>query len=155
MILFNTHARTGSYLAYQLVLRNLVSSKVISKDEQENIINAIANSVWGTDLPTYFKEIKNPTEPFAGISLDNINLTIHLELTIKKFQMNFLVYLKMVKMFPFTSANIWNESKYVKPEVLKEKYGYKIFTLYRKNIKAWYVSLNLAFTCWNKIFSCS
>ena len=41
MILFNTHARTGSYLAYQLVLRNLVSSKVIHKHELENIINAI------------------------------------------------------------------------------------------------------------------
>ena len=41
MILFNTHARTGSYLAYQLVFRNLVSSKIIPKHDQENIINAI------------------------------------------------------------------------------------------------------------------
>ena len=74
MILFNTHARTGSYLAYQLVLRNLVSSKVIHKHELENIINAIANSVWGTDLPTSFNHIKNPAEPFAGISLSLIHI---------------------------------------------------------------------------------
>ena len=96
MIVLNTHARTGSYLAYQLVLRNLVLSEIISRDDEQNIINAVANSLWGTDLPTYFNHLKNPPEPFAGISLDNINLTIHLELTIKKSQMNFLVYLKKV-----------------------------------------------------------
>ena len=55
-------------------------------------------------------------------------------------------------MLPLTSANIWNESDYVKPEVLKEKYGYKVFTLYRKDIKAWYVSLELAFVAGIKSF---
>ena len=63
-----------------------------------------------------------------------------MELTIKKFQMNFLVYLKKVNDYQFSSANIWNESEYVKPEVLKEKYGYKIFTLYRKDKLKWYIS---------------
>lgn len=152
MILFNTHARTGSYLAYQLVLRNLVSSKVIHKHELENIINAIANSVWGTDLPTSFNHIKNPTEPFAGISLDTYELDHPFGNNYQEISDEFFSLLEDGKMFPLTSANIWNESKYVKPEVLKEKYGYKIFTLYRKNIKAWYVSLNLAFTAGIKSF---
>ena len=152
MILFNTHARTGSYLAYQLVFRNLVSSKIIPKHDQENIINAIANSVWGTDLPTYFKHLKNPVEPFAGISLDTYKLDHPFGTNYQEISDEFFSLLEEGKRLPITSANIWDESKYVKPEILKEKYGYKIFTLYRKNIKAWYVSLNLAFTAGVKSF---
>ena len=152
MILFNTHARTGSYLAYQLVFRNLVSSKIIPKHDQENIVNAIANSVWGTDLPTYFNHLKNPVEPFAGISLDTYKLDHPFGTNYQEISDEFFSLLEKGKQLPITSANIWDESKYVKPEILKEKYGYKIFTLYRKDIKAWYVSLNLAFTAGVKSF---
>jgi len=152
MILFNTHARTGSYLAYQLVLRNLVLSEVIHKHELENTTNAIANSVWGTDLPTYFNHLKNPVEPFAGISLDTYKLDHPFGTNYQEISDEFFSLLEEGKRLPITSANIWDESKYVKPEILKEKYGYKIFTLYRKDIKAWYVSLNLAFTAGVKSF---
>ena len=152
MILFNTHARTGSYLAYQLVFHNLVSSKIIPKHDQENIINAIANSVWGTDLPTYFNHLKNPVEPFAGVSLDTYKIDHPFGTNYQEISDEFFSLLEEGKRLPITSANIWNESKYVKPEILKEKYGYKIFTLYRKDIKAWYVSLHLAFTAGVKSF---
>ena len=152
MIVLNTHARTGSYLAYQLVLRNLVLSEIISKDDEQNIINAVANSLWGTDLPTYFNHLKNPPEPFAGISLDTYKLDHPFGTNYQEISDEFFSLLEEGKRLPITSANIWDESKYVKPEILKEKYGYKIFTLYRKDIKAWYVSLNLAFTAGVKSF---
>ena len=152
MILLNTHARTGSYLAYQLVLRNLVLSEIISRDDEQNIINAVANSLWGTDLPTYFNHLKNPPEPFAGISLDTYKLDHAFGTNYQEISDEFFSLLEEGKRLPVTSANIWDESKYVKPEILKEKYGYKIFTLYRKDIKAWYVSLNLAFTAGVKSF---
>ena len=152
MIVLNTHARTGSYLAYQLVLRNLVLSEIISRDDEQNIINAVANSLWGTDLPTYFNHLKNPPEPFAGISLDTYKLDHPFGTNYQEISDEFFSLLEKGKRLPITSANIWDESKYVKPEILKEKYGYKIFTLYRKDIKAWYVSLNLAFTAGVKSF---
>ena len=58
MILLNTHARTGSYLAIQLIINNLIQSKVLSKEDGEANLSAIVNALHGTELPTYFKEIK-------------------------------------------------------------------------------------------------
>ena len=115
MILFNTHARTGSYLAYQLVFRNLVSSKVIPKHDQENIINAIANSVWGTDLPTYFNHLKNPVEPFAGISLDTYELDHPFGTNYQEISDEFFSLLEEGKRLPITSANIWDCLLYTSP----------------------------------------
>ena len=100
----------------------------------------------GNRLTNILQSFKNPTEPFAGISLDTYKLDHPFGNNYQEISDEFFSLLEKGKRFPIQSANIWNESKYVKPEVLKEKYGYKVFTLYRKDIKAWYISLNLAFT---------
>ncbi len=152
MILLNTHARTGSYLAIQLIINNLIQSKVLSKEDGESNIGAIINALHGTELPTYFKKIKNPLEPFLGVSLDNHGIEHPFGSNFQEISDEFFGLLESGKILPLTSANIWNESDYVKPEVLKEKYGYKVFTLYRKDIKAWYVSLELAFVAGIKSF---
>ena len=152
MILLNTHARTGSYLAIQVIINNLIKSKVLSKEDGEATLGAIVNALHGTDLPTYFKEIKNPLEPFLGVSLDNRNIKHPFGSNFEEISDELFKLLESGKMIPFTSANVWNESDYVKPEILKEKYGYKVFTLYRKDIKAWYVSLDLAFVAGIKSF---
>ena len=152
MILLNTHARTGSYLAIQVIINNLIQSKVLSKKDAEANLGAIVNALHGTDLPTYFKEIKNPLEPFLGVSLDNRNIKHPFGSNFQEISDELFKLLESGKMIPFTSANVWNESDYVKPEVLKEKYGYKVFTLYRKDIRAWYVSLELAFVAGIKSF---
>ena len=47
---------------------------ILSKEDAEANFGAIVNALHGTDLPTYFKEIKNPLEPFLGVSLDNHNI---------------------------------------------------------------------------------
>ena len=152
MILLNTHARTGSYLAIQVIINNLIQSQVLSKEDGEANLGAIVNALHGTDLPTYFKEIKNPLEPFLGVSLDNHNIEHPFGSNFQEISDELFKLLESGKMLPLTSANVWNESDYVKPEVLKEKYGYKVFTLYRKNIKAWYVSFELAFVAGIKSF---
>ena len=152
MILLNTHARTGSYLAIQVIINNLIQSQVLSKEDAEANFGAIVNALHGTDLPTYFKEIKNPLEPFLGVSLDNRNIKHPFGSNFEEISDELFKLLESGKMIPFTSANVWNESDYVKPEILKEKYGYKVFTLYRKDIKAWYVSLDLAFVAGIKSF---
>ena len=152
MILLNTHARTGSYLAIQVIINNLIQSKVLSKKDAEANLGAIVNALHGTDLPTYFKEIKNPLEPFLGVSLDNRDIKHPFGSNFQEISDELFKLLESGKMIPFTSANVWNESDYVKPEVLKEKYGYKVFTLYRKDIRAWYVSLELAFVAGIKSF---
>ena len=150
MILLNTHARTGSYLAYQLILSNLRASNIVDKQDSLDISNQIVNTVWGADIPTPFNHIKNPIEPFAGIGLDDNPYDYTLKhpfgSNYQEMSDEFFSLLEQGKRLPITNANVWDEDKYIKPKVLKEKYGYKVFTLYRRNIKAWFVSINLAFT---------
>tara|TARA_E500000331_G_scaffold190854_1_gene183613 strand:- start:1150 stop:1965 length:816 start_codon:yes stop_codon:yes gene_type:complete len=150
MILLNTHARTGSYLAYQLILNNLRLTNTVDKEDVKSIGEQILNTVWGTDLPTPFNHIKNPIEPFAGISLADNPYEYTLEHPFgnnyQEISDEFFSLLEKGKRLPITNANVWDEDKYVKPKILKEKYGYKVFTLYRRNIKEWFVSINLAFT---------
>ena len=102
----------------QVIINNLIQSQVLSKEDAEANFGAIVNALHGTDLPTYFKEIKNPLEPFLGVSLDNRNIKHPFGSNFEEISDELFKLLESGKMLPLTSANVWNESDYVKPEIV-------------------------------------
>lgn len=140
MIILNTHARTGSYFAHNIIMDNLVkqdkSWQPIWNTALVKIINTMNNLK--VKVPNSHNYLKNPIEPFAGLSLDEYGVDHPFGSNFQDIADELHLFIKSHK-WPFTIANIHNEKEYADVNKLKEE-GYEVVSLYRKDKLKWFLS---------------
>ena len=137
LIILNTMARTGSYFAHNIIMDNLVKQDESWKPLWGNCYMQVYGLMNNLDTPDCYTHIKNPIEPFAGLSLDHYG-------TEHPFGSNYEDISEELKTnkLPFTISNIWNEKEYAHVSELKNE-GWEVISLYRKDKLKWFMSTAL------------
>lgn len=139
MIILNTHARTGSYFAHNVIMDNLVKQDKSYAKVWNEALTQIVATMNKLDIPTAHNYLKNPIEPFAGMSLDVYGVD-HLFGSNYQDIADELHLLIKSKKWPFSIANIWEEKEYADVKRLKEEEGYEVVSLYRRDKLKWFLS---------------
>ena len=139
MIILNTHARTGSYFAHNVIMDNLVKQDKSYAKVWNEALTQIVATMNNLDIPTAHNYLKNPIEPFAGMSLDVYGVD-HLFGSNYQDIADELHLLVKSKKWPFSIANIWEEKEYADVKRLKEEEGYEVVSLYRRDKLKWFLS---------------
>ena len=164
-IILNSHARTGLYKSWQIIVDNYIKQdnawndyrkeKGLSLDPrpwqgykdgvEEHLISVMKTGEGVEDSP-YFKHIKNPIEPFVGIALDVYGMKHPFNTDPKKiFKELMFVRKELYELPPFGVFGAWNEWRHdlLHWKSLKEM-GYKIVNLHRHNLKDWFISCTIS-----------
>ena len=164
-IILNSHARTGLYKSWQMIVDNYIKqdkswndyrkSSGLSqdprpwqgyKDAVEEQIISVMSTGEGVENSPYFKHIRNPIEPFVGIALDVYGMKHPFgSLPDKTYKELMFVRNELNELPPFGVFGAWNEwrTDLLHWKTLK-KMGYKIVNLHRRELKDWFISCTIA-----------